>query len=172
MSETLLPTPGPKAAPAADASVPASEKASAPPRKLLAGDFAETAVHHNRWSAHLSEGFTLEDVTKEVFWANIAPKLRPGDIIEIRKNDNSLYAELYVRACDAAWANVSVMGDHPMGPADDVVPANVPFDVKWTAGKQCFEVIRRLDRQVVHSGFALRERAVEWIRDHLKAMAA
>ena len=130
-----------------------------------------------RWSAELTEEQTLEQAMKPEFWANQAAKimghdpanpLGRGDIIEVRKPDTGLYAELIVRAIGQGYVRCEVI----RAQEPDVVeaPKDSPLKVKWNVGKRMFDVVRD-DGTIMARDFQTKDAAVAWINDHLGKMA-
>ena len=147
--------------------------------KLLNKNFGVASFKFNRWSASLDESQSLDDALAAHFWAEQstalmghdanAPKGR-GDIIEIRKLDTGLYAELMVDEIGKGFIKVHVIRTD--APAEVVIPETVPFTTRWNVGKLCHEVVRKMDKQVMASNFQTKARAAEWIAKHMQAMAA
>lgn len=152
---------------------------SDPKRRISARNFGLTSYRFNRWSAELTEEQSLEDAMKPEFWVDLAsqvmghdkasPKGR-GDVIEVRKLDTGLYAELIVTEVGNGFLKVrQLLRDQPDIP--DVAETS-PLKIKWNVGKRMHDVVRTADNQVMQSGFQSKEKAIEWIEDHLRKMAA
>lgn len=142
-------------------------------------NFGITTFKFNRWSVELPEEHSLEDVMEPTYWVDIAsqvmghdkaaPKGR-GDVIEIRKLDTGLYAELIVTEVGNGFLKVrQLLRDQPAVPE---VSEGSPLKTKWNVGKRSHDVVRAADGQVMASGFQTKEKAIEWIEDHLRKMAA
>jgi len=58
----------------------------------------------NGFAAVLPIGTPFEQVLEPSFWAHVAYKLRPGDTIEVHRDDMALYGKLYVRDVAAPGA--------------------------------------------------------------------
>jgi hypothetical protein len=128
------------------------------------------AYAHNRWAATLEFGVALEEALKPEFWAHVAKRFKPGDIVEVRADDGSFYADLYVRAVGAVFAKVEVLFAKELGAG--LAADTDKLDVKWNVGKRCFSVVRKSDNSVVREGFQIKEDAIAWMNDHNKQMAA
>jgi hypothetical protein len=104
------------------------------------------------------------------FWAAQAEKimghdkLKPkgrGDIIEVRKPDSGLYAELLVTEIGTGFIKtVLVRSAEP--PAVEV-PEGRPLATKWNAGTKMHDVVRKTDNQVMRAGFQTKAAAAAWI---------
>lgn len=139
-------------------------------QKLSANRFALAEYKFNEWSVVLEYGVPFEDVFKPEFWAHVARDLKAGDLIHVRTEDGSFYAKLYVRASDRLWAKVGTL--EAVRFADDKPVDQEGLEVKWQIGKRCFAVVRKVDGQVIQSGFQIKEDAAAWMSDHNKKMAA
>jgi hypothetical protein len=152
---------------------------SDPKRRMSARNFGISTFKFNRWSAELTEEQSLEDALKPEFWVDLAPQVighdptnlkGRGDIIELRKLDTGLYAELIITEVNKAYLKVRLQHkDQP--PVAEVSEAS-PLATKWNVGKRMHDVIRKADGQVLAAGFQSKEKAIEWIDDHLRKMAA
>lgn len=148
-------------------------------RRLMDKSFAVASFRYNRWSADLDENQTIEDALEEQFWASIADKIMGqdknnpkgiGDIIEIRKRDTALFAEVIVVAIGKGFVKVQPLRAYEPKAVSE--QEGSPLIARWNPGKKCHEVIRKNDKTMMASNFQTREMAVKWIEDHIAAMAA
>src|SRR5262245_3755705 len=146
-------------------------------QKLLEKNCGVASFNFTRWSAVLEKEQALEDALEPAFWSSHVGKILGhdtmqgrGDIIEIRKLDSGLYAELLVVEAGAGFIRVEVVHRHEPKPIE--LPANVPFTTRWNAGKRLHEVIRKADGAVMAGNFQTRGSAARWIAEHMKALAA
>lgn len=148
-------------------------------RRLGGNAFGLVSFKFNRWSAELAEDQTLEDALEPEFWRDLADKVMGhdrtnpkgrGDIIEVRKMDTGLYAELIITEVGPGFLKVrQLVRDEPEVAK---LPDDCPLQTKWNPGKKVHDVIRKADNQVMASGFQTKPKAHAWIVDHLKKMAA
>lgn len=143
--------------------------------KLADRNFGVASFKFNRWSAELDETQTLDDALLPAFWANLSAQIMGhdktrgrGDIIEVRKRDTGLYAELIVTEIGPGYVKVEPIRAYE--PKVTEVPDDVPFITRWNVGKRLHEVLRKADNQVMTGGFQSKEKAVEWIADHMAKM--
>jgi hypothetical protein len=145
--------------------------------KLLDKSFAVSSYRYNRWSADLDETQSLEDALVPGFWASVVDKimgqdkLNPrgfGDIVEIRKRDTGLFAEVLIVGIGPGFVKVEPLRAYV--PADVAEPAKCPLTTRYNAGKRCHDVVRRSDGQLMSSGHQTKTVAVDWITTHMKAM--
>jgi hypothetical protein len=137
-----------------------------PARILLPGDFKEIGFAYTRWAVTLPETGQIEDVENHEFWKHIVKKMKPGDIVEVRSVDHSVFAEVYIRATDP-YAVVQIMRAHKLG---DETKVDGAFTVKWVIGKKSHCVF--LNGQELRSGFQTKEQAAAWVEDHKRQVAA
>lgn len=60
-------------------------------------------------TAKVPEGTTLEDVTTPTYWVNHVYRLKPGAVIEVMADDNSLDCDLRVLEVGPTYAKVRVL---------------------------------------------------------------
>jgi hypothetical protein len=142
-------------------------------------NFGLGSFKFNRWSAELDEAQTLEQALEPTFWTGQVDtimgqdKSKPrgrGDIIEVRKADSGLYAELLVIEIGKGFVKVKLIARAE--PEAVEVPAKSALTTRWNAGAKTHDVIRKADGQVMRGGFQTKATAAAWIADHIKAMAA
>lgn len=153
-------------------------KADGPARqRMLAKSFGLAEHKFRRWSAELTEAQTLEQALDPTFWADQVGLMSGhdkskgrGDIIEVRKLDTGLYAELLVTEIGVGFVRVELIGSTE--PKAVEIPAGAKMATRWNAGARTHEVIRKSDGQVMAQGFQTKAAAAAWIEKHMQAMAA
>lgn len=147
--------------------------------KFRAQNFGRSDFKFNRWSLELLESETIESVMDSVSWKDILhilmgqDKTSPGgrgDFIEVRKMDTGLYAEFLVLEIGAGFVKLAPI--RAFEPKVEEVADSAPLTTKWNVGKRAHDVIRKSDNTVMKSGFQSKGAAIDWINEHLKAMAA
>lgn len=148
------------------------------PQRLLNNAFGVESFKFNRWSAVLTETQTLDDALRPEFFAEQsstimghnpgAPSGR-GDIIIVRKPDTNGYWELHIDEIGKGFIKTTLKADVKREPVE--IPEG-GLTTKWNVGRLCHEVIRKDTGAVMFTGFQTKPAAVQWITDHLKAMAA
>ena len=114
---------------------------------------------------------TLEDTLKSEFWSQVAykfyrPVLAEGDyagtIIEIRTQDLSLYAELFVRVVRKSGLEVQLLTSYEIGLQNVVAPG---YEVRWSDRVCGYDIIRNSDREIVGQAkdFRTKEAAQVWL---------
>lgn len=137
------------------------------PTKLLTAEHSLVVYHH------VPEiGATLEDVLKPTYWTHVTRFLRVGHRIEILSADGSWWAMLIVRAVGTHDAVVQDLQSVTLGPAADVTVSDAPYEVKWRGPARKFGVVRIEDSEVIKDEFPVREQAEQWLKNHMKSLAA
>lgn len=172
---------------ASKAKPPANESSqAAPTAKPLAVVEAETKVGQlgpsrlrtaefvrNVHVADAAEGTKVEDLERPEFWAHVASKLQPRDRIEVWTDDNAWMAEGVVLAATRTDALVKVLGAWDLNGhqvlTDRAELATKGYEVKFRGHFEKWGVIRKTDREVVHTGSATEGAAWTWVRERLKA---
>ena len=148
-------------------------------QRFLGKNFGVASYKFNRWSAELEEAQSLDDALNANFWAAQADmimgadKTKPkgrGDIIEVRKADTGLYAELLVTEIGKGFVKVKLVSRAELEAVD--LPEESPLKTRWNVGSKTHDVIRASDNQVMRGGFQTKASAIAWIEEHSKAMAA
>ena len=157
---------------------------AAPAIKARESDVMMTTDHHRyaRIQLMVKQGVTIKDIMEPEFWSQVAYKFQSplferkdytGSIIEVRSEDHSLYAELYVRAVQKNSLVVSLLKSDQDGIAWVGVQKKLddtsPFEVRWNVGKRGYDVLRKSDKQIVGEAARLKtkEQAFAWI-DEMK----
>ncbi len=148
-------------------------------RKFSERNFGVASFKYNRWSLDLEENQTIEHALDPSNWAHLAsrimgsdkanPKGR-GDIVEVRKIETGLYAELIVTEVSQSHVRVRLLRNQEAEAKP--VPEESPLKPRWNPGRKMHEVVRVADNAVMQSGFQTRDLAVNWISDHLSKIAA
>lgn len=153
--------------------------AVAPKQRIRSSVFGVQSYMFTRWSAELTEAQTIEDALDPTFWADIAHKIigedkaKPkgrGDIIEVRKLDTGLYAELLIVETGPGFIRTQVIRSAEQASVD--IPEKSPLGTKWNVGTKRHDVVRKADGVVLAGNFQTKSAAAAWITDHLKKLAA
>lgn len=137
--------------------------------KILKNRLTEAEFSRVVWSAVPESGTTLADMVKPEYWAHVAKFLKPGARIEIQPEDNSWFAELYVRTVKEQSAVVQVLravtfDEAPPAQATDKTgPA---YFAKFCGPAAKWRVYRTVDNAVMAEKLDTREQADQWITDN------
>lgn len=137
------------------------------PTRLQLAEHAVSAHYH------VPEfGVSLTDVCQPAYWTHVSRTLRPGDKIEILSPTGDWWAMLIVRMTGKVEASVSVLQHVVLEKPDEITTPASPYEVKWRGPSVKFSVIRKEDGGVVKENFESKDAANQWVKNHMKAMAA
>lgn len=166
------------------------------PWTIKPSEFKPSEYAYADFSATIPSDCPFEEVLKSGFWSNVLHLVRSntttnepdktGATIQIRTQDHSYYALLYIRATMANGVIVKCIGPTINFETGELCPVDLQtglpwegrpevrtdaFDIRWNVGKKGFDVVRRADQQVVADGknLPVREMAEEWIEKATKA---
>lgn len=140
--------------------------------KILEKSFSLSEYARQSFVATPPAGTSLDDVLNENYWAHVAKKINPHDIIEIVPEDGAFYAKLIVTSRGSLWARVQKLEHVVLG---GVAPAKKPgedFEIGWAGPSDKWRIVRKEDKLVVSKNFASREDADKWLGEHIKEIAA
>lgn len=139
------------------------------------GQIQDGEYAYSRVSVTLPVGVAFEELLKPEAWVQVSHRFagnplvgqrdRVGAVIEVRSQDHSFYAELYLRAVRGNLMDVAVLlPPVKFGPKDAKVDG---YEVRWNVGARGYDVIRQSDRQVVQGDtkFPTKELAYKWIEE-------
>lgn len=133
--------------------------------KILKNRLTEAEFSRVVWSAIPESGTTLADMVKPEYWAHVAKFLKPGARIEIQPEDNSWFAELYVRAVKEQSAVVQVLRAVTFDEAPQASASAPAYFAKFS-GAAKWRVYRASDNAVMAEKLDTREQADAWIADN------
>lgn len=143
--------------------------------KILEKSFLSADYARQVYVARPPAGTKIEDVLDENYWAHVAKKINPHDIIEVVPEDGSFYAKLLVTSRGTLWVRVHQIeyvdinggkeSKKPKKESDD-------FEVNWGGPNDKWRVIRKADKLPVGKNFTSREDADKWLEEHIKEIAA
>lgn len=139
-----------------------------PVRRFQPGEYARVIYY-----AVPEAGTPISDLKKPEYWAHVADKLKASDRIEVEAEDGSYFLELLVRDVGRTWAKVDVLREKELDNVNMELSEDLKeYDVmhKGKIDKWC--VIRLSDKSKVFEGGNSKQDAVNWLTDHLKALAA
>jgi hypothetical protein len=139
---------------------------------LKMGNFRGAEYHRNVWCAVVESGTTSADLLRAEFWAHIAHQVKSGDRIEVENEDDSFYAELYVRSVGTASVKVSLLNFQEFDAAGEEPSYQEQYSVEFKGKISKWCVIRLKDKTMVHQGANNKQEATAWLTDHMKALAA
>lgn len=139
--------------------------------RLQGLDMQLSETLQNNYTAIVPMNVTREDILDPLFWTHVATRLRPMTEITIIPKDGAFYMKVFVRYADTTSARVAELHYQRLEVVTAVDIENDMFDVGFTTGQQ-FYVFRKADKAVLQANFQAKEDAVQWMHEHMKAMAA
>lgn len=125
----------------------------------------------NRWAISPEGGTSIEEVMRPEYTVNIAAQLKRWDVIEIRPDDETYYAELLVKTAERTGATFWLIQFVELATKASEPAAGEPFTIGWGGPHQKHRVIRKADNEVLKHGFSSAEDARAWAVEHAKALA-
>lgn len=130
------------------------------PAKITPARVKEAAVVRNVWHATLEQGTAWERVLEPSYWAHVARKIRPGDIIEVVEEGLAFIGKLMVKSTGNVEVGVIALEYIDLREAPQSKDAaSEAFEVGWKGPHLKWIVMRRSDKAVVSTGHLTREDA-------------
>jgi hypothetical protein len=132
---------------------------------LLESRFDLAEHKRNVWFATVPDGVEPQDLLEQTFWAHVAQRLRPLDLIEVVNDSCQWRVELL---CEEAWFNgarVSQLGRHDLSPLAEP-ELTQDLRIQWRGPHSKFCMVRR-DGVLVKDKIPTREVALQ----HLTALS-
>lgn len=138
-------------------------------KNLLTKYFSEANFASTTYMASPEAGIEKKDLLNPEYWAQVAAKLRPDDIIRVIPQDKSFYLELLVTDQTKLWARVVELNYVPLN-AKSIVSTDSVFDrieAKHFGVAGQWKAVRKEGGALVNeSSFNSREACEEWIEKH------
>lgn len=108
-----------------------------------------------------------DDLLDPSYWAHVAAKLNPWDIVRIRSEDGAWYAQVLVLDAQRTGARVKFLAG-PIDLKDQIgLPAEALAQFKVLhRGPRGWSVVRESDKSVLVENKATRGEADEWLREN------
>lgn len=130
---------------------------------LPKSDFNLARASHNTWFISLSDVYTKEDLLNPAFYAHVAEKVRPQDVIRVVSKGSTFFAELFVLSADKNSIKVSIMRWVDFKENGDEYEANMDYRVKYVANFG-YQVVRSSDKKAMNDvGFGTKKEAAAYI---------
>ena len=160
-----------QAALASDATV-AAPAVKPEPRtpKLHPRSFFDAATRRNVWSVELTLDTPYEALFRPDYWANVARKIRPGDLIEVTAEDGSYFAQLYVLAQAEQSVAVAELSKVDLQNVE-LSDGSEDFKVQWAGPVLKYAVVRVKDNVRVSEKHATRAEASAALTSYLRTLS-
>jgi hypothetical protein len=155
---------------ASDAPAPAEQTHRVTPLQVTRWQLGE--FMNQRHSVSPASGTPFEDLLRPEFWANIT-RIKAGDIIEVRAEDSSYFAELYVLKRERNSATVAVIrAPVALVAAYKPLPGEVRFKIEFAGSHGKWRVVRLSDNAPMRDRFETEGDARKWLADYERLVAA
>lgn len=131
--------------------------------------FFDASTRRNVWHIVVTHGVAYEALFKPEYWAHVARKMRPGDLVEALAEDGSYFAQLFVVSSAPNAAAVVELSKAELQNIDlpDVTSG---FEVKWSGPVLKWTVTRITDNVRVATNLETKSAATEAMANHIKAL--
>lgn len=125
------------------------------------------------WVANIEFGLTVDDIMVPGFWAHMASQMKPYDHVEARSDDGTWIAHLIVTGCERTWARMALDRVVTLTTKDVAeTQAIAMHKVEWKGPQNKFTVIRLADAAPIRTGFATKDEANAWMREHERMLGS
>jgi len=131
-----------------------------------------TTVEHKRRElyADIPAGTAVEDILKPDYWVHYAAEIRPLDIIECFCEDGSWEASLRVFFVSTTEVKAQLRSKTLYNAKEEVSDSDT-HEVVWKGPSNKFAVVHKGTKAVVKDGLYPKDKAFEFLREHLQAVA-
>lgn len=126
---------------------------------------------NNEYFVTAEEGTPPEAVFEPAYWAHVAEKFRPYDVVVIGVDDEAWYMQAIVRAVLPQSVYLSLLPGFPMtldGPDDQTFIDQ--YEVKWRGPHDKWCVMRLSDNLPVAKELPSRDAANRWLQMNAKTL--
>lgn len=129
-------------------------------RKPLPSELQAEALKLNRYAIEVDPSVVLDDLASQSFWQNVAPKLRPGDIVGVYSIDNTLDVEVRILSNKSGLVKYRVLRAYEDekakaaklvrrdGEGEEELTGAL-FYAKWLGPNARFAVVNRITKEAV-----------------------
>lgn len=140
----------------------------APTRLMLFEQVVQTYFHTAR--AHEE----VEDLLEPKYWAHTASKMRPGDQVEVHREDLQWMARFTVRSSSQIEAVVVPLWvkdfrDYDLPALSRIPQPSARFEIKWRGAAAQWSIVSRANGAVMADGMASEQEARRWLANYDKA---
>ncbi len=141
------------------------------PNRVMLGEHA-----HQTFVAHPETGTPPDALLDPKFWAhysvNPSMQMNTGDVILVKPEDGTYFMELIVRSTFRGGVKVAELRRVMFDQADAQNEDLGDHELRWSGARLKWRVIRKSDKRELTSGLPSKDAARDWLREHLKALAA
>ena len=140
-------------------------------RSLVRSRISLADTVRNRWAISPEGGTTIDEVMKPEYTANTASVLKRWDVVEVRPDDETYYAELLVKTAERTGATFWLIHFVELATKLASEPEDAPYFVSLGGPHQRYRVQRRADNKVIKAQFPSAAEAQAWAIEHAKTVA-
>ena len=146
------------------------------PGRVMLAEYA-----HQTFVAMPEADTPFEAVLDSKYWAhyavNTGMEMKPGDIILVKPEDGTYFAELIVRSKYRGGVLVAALRKVDLNKAVEAEQAlelmgDPDYEIRHSGARLKWRVIRKSDKRELTSGHETRDAAQDWLKEHKKALAA
>jgi len=118
----------------------------------------------NRWGVTLTPDMTYEDLLTPRFWSHVSMRFTPGDLIDVRTDDESHYGLFYVLNSSRIHASLKELLWISLEDGEKAsVEYSDDYEYKWNGPHDKHCVARVQDGELVQKGMPSKADALQWI---------
>lgn len=142
--------------------------------KLLEKSFMSAEFARQTFFASPTPGTSIDTVVQPEYWAHVARKMNPHDIIEVVPENGEYYARLIVLSVGKLWVKVQKLQyELLVSQKKESIGAAENFEPKWGGPVAKWRVIRKSDGEAISTdSFQTQEDAEKWIEGNARGMVA
>ena len=127
-------------------------------------------AHKRNWHVvDVENNCDPKDLLNPPFWAFVAYKMNPFDLVEVRRDDGAFWALLLVLGSDRTWARVETLVlKHIAKPDAAQVQKDqmAGYKYEWKGPRLMHCIVRISDGEIVHQQAASKADAMHWFNEH------
>ncbi len=119
----------------------------------------------SQWEVVAVPGTTREDILKPSFWSCVSEKFTQGDLIDVRVDDETFFAQYYVKSCSRVYAHVFELNwvDLSDTESDKLQEDMEEYEYKYRGPHAKHSIIRKSDSVVIVEKLPTKTAALEWL---------
>lgn len=141
------------------------------PNRLMHAEHA-----HTTFVAHPETGTPPDALLDSKYWAhysvNPSMQMNAGDMILVKPEDGTYFMELLVRSTYRGGVNVVELRRVELNNPEIAGEESEDHEIKHSGPRLKWRVIRKSDKRELTNGLPTKDAARDWLREHLKAIAA
>ena len=122
----------------------------------------------SQWELVVPSGVTREDILKPSFWACVAEQCHQGDLLDVRIDDETFFAQYYVISCSRVYAQVFELNWFDLSDAktEKLQKSMEKHEYKYRGPYAKHSILRKSDGAVMVEKLDTKEAAIKWLFDY------